>query len=349
MFGPAWSRGYGGGMASIFPRNGFYYLKFKTELGDWHRKKLPIRLEDPDAQRKCAMAVAAEQVREAAMLPSGPNKQRGWGWVPGFLETHYTNALTRVRARNAWAPFAVFLEARQITEPALVTFAHGHEYVAWRLNPPAGAGVKARKKNTAILELKFAGRVMAHAVRLGLALANPLYRLGIRKEKAKEKVEITAEEQARIEAALADQPGWMRDAWDVAMKQGCRLRHATTRMQDIDEQEMTIFLCEQKGKRHLAPLHPDLLPLVQRRRADGAERLVEMPEVTAPRWRRFFNKLGMPQHCFHDTRVTVITRLARAGVSEPQTKAFVGHASSAVHAIYTKLKAPDVAHVQKFL
>lgn len=71
-----------GGMASIFPRNGFYYLKFKTELGDWQRKKLPIRLEDPDAQRKCAMAVAAEQVREAAMLPCGPNQMRGWGWVP---------------------------------------------------------------------------------------------------------------------------------------------------------------------------------------------------------------------------------------------------------------------------
>ena len=336
-------------MASIFPRNGFFFIKYKTELGDWRRRKLPIRQDDPDAARKCAMAVAAEQVREAAMMPAGPNQMRGWGWVPGFLEAHYTNPLTQVRARNAWAPFAVFLEARQITEPALVTFAHGHEYVAWRLNPPAGAGVKARKKNTAILELKFAGRVMAHAVRLGLALANPLYRLGIRKDPAKEKVEITLEEQVKIQAALADEPEWMRDAWDVAMKQGCRLRHATTLLKDIDEQRMTIFLCEQKNKRHLAPLHPDLLPLVQRRRAEGASRLVDMPAVTAPKWRRFFNRMGMPQHCFHDTRVTVITRLARAGVSEPLTKAFVGHASSAVHAIYTKLQAPDVAHLGRFL
>ncbi|MEG7769308.1 hypothetical protein U2086_14800, partial [Listeria monocytogenes] len=85
--------------------------------------------------------------------------------------------------------------------------------------------------------------------------------------------------------ALADEPQWMRDAWDVAMKQGCRLRQATTLLKDIDAEQMTIHLIEQKGKRHLAPLHPDLLPLVNRRRAEGGERLVEMPEVTAPKWR----------------------------------------------------------------
>lgn len=339
-------------MASIIPPDGtrsFYRLQYKGEDGLWKKKRLPIHGDDPDAGRKCAMALAAEQVREAAMLPVGPDRLRGWAWVPGFLTTHYTNPKTRVRALDAWAPWKVFLDARGITEPALVQFAHAHDYLAWRMNPPPGCGVKARKKNTAILEIKFAAQVMKRAVRLGLVAANPLYQLGIRKEKAKEKVEFTAEEQSRIEQALADEPGWMLDAWKVAMKQGCRLRHATTRMEDIDERAMTIYFCEQKNKRHLAPLHPDLLPLVERRRKERAERLVDMPAVTSPKWRRFFDKLGMRDHCFHDSRVTVITRLARKGVPLQQTKAYVGHASTAVHDIYTKLKVEDVAHLGQML
>lgn len=336
-------------MASIIIRGDFYFLKYKAQSGEWLRRKLPIRTDDPDAKRKCAMAKAAEEVREAALVPTGEKMRRGWAWVPEFIESHYVNEKTRSRAFLAWSAFSVFLDSRKISEPSLVAFAHGHEYVAWRQAPPAGCGIKKAAKNTAILEVKVAGRVMQHAVRLGLAPANPLYRLGLRKDPHKEKSEITLEEQARIEAALVDEPQWMQDAWLVAMKLGCRLRQTATLMADIDERAGTIYLPKQKNKRHLASLHPDLLPLVKRRRAEKAVRLVDLPEVVSVAWRRFFDRIGMPEHCFHDTRVTAITRLARAGIPEQQTKAYVGHASTVVHEVYTKLKAPDVAHLGKLL
>ena len=38
------------------------------------------------------MAVAQAELEEAAMLPAGPDKVRGWGWVPRFARNHYTNA-----------------------------------------------------------------------------------------------------------------------------------------------------------------------------------------------------------------------------------------------------------------
>jgi hypothetical protein len=47
--------------------------------------------------------------------------------------------------------------------------------------------------------------------------------------------------------------------------------------------------------------------------------------------------------CFHCTRVTVITRLCRANVSESQAMRFVGHASETIHRVYQRLRAEDVS------
>ncbi len=336
-------------MASIVEREDspFFFIQYKTDSGNWSKRKLPILRSDPDGKRKCAMALADEHVREAAMMPAGEKQVRGWGWVPQYLTEHYENEKSRQRAFNAWAPLSVFLTEMKLTEPALVTFAHGHEYVAWRqVQRP---GMKKRAKNTALLEIKFLSRVVQHAVRLGLAHANPLYRLGIKKDAPKEKVEITKAEQAVIEAALADEKPWMRDAWDVMMKQGCRIGATATPLRDIDEEEGTILFLKQKGKRHLAPLHKDLLPLVARRKAEGAEKLVDVPRMGSIQWWKFFKRIGMGHHCAHDTRVTVITRLARKGVPARKTMRYVGHGSVAVHAVYTKLKTEDVEDVGDLL
>jgi hypothetical protein len=159
-------------MASIVTRDDspYYFLSFKDPATwGWKKRRLPILRDDPDAKRKCAMALADAQTREAAMIPSGPQQLRGWGWVPAFIESHYENPQSRLRARNAWAPVQVFLDYRKIEEPALVAFVHGHEYVAWRTAPPRGCGVKARSRNTALVELKLFSVAMQHAVKLGLA------------------------------------------------------------------------------------------------------------------------------------------------------------------------------------
>jgi integrase len=335
-------------MASIVTRDDspYYFLSFKDPTTwRWRKRKLPIRQGEPDAKRKCAMALAKAEMAEAAAMPAqGRTEYRGWSWVPAFIAAHYENLLSRQRAVNAWAALQVFIEERGIAAPEMVTFAHGHEYVAWRQAPTAGSGIKGRKKNTALLEVKIWSVIVQHAVRLGLALANPLFRLGIKRERAKVKPEISAEDQVRIEAALrCDSPDWMRDAWAVAMLQGCRLRQTACPMDRIDLERRVISLPRQKGKEHTMPLHSALVALVEKRRAEGAERLVEMPERPSKAWRLFFDKLGMGEVSFHSTRVTVNTRLLRAGFSTAQVMALVGHSREQTNEVYRRLMPVDVA------
>jgi integrase len=71
--------------------------------------------------------------------------------------------------------------------------------------------------------------------------------------------------------------------------------------------------------------------------------LVEMPmENCSKDWVKFFSGLGLP-YSFHCLRVTVVTRLARAGISESQAMRYVGHSSTLVHALYRKLRPEDLS------
>ena len=56
---------------------------------------------------------------------------------------------------------------------------------------PKECRLKPRAKNTALTELKLFGVALQHGVKLGLLLANPIYRLGIRRDAPKEKAAIT--------------------------------------------------------------------------------------------------------------------------------------------------------------
>lgn len=331
-------------MASIYSRkeSPYFYMRTKNPHSlQWEHKKLPVRIADPDAKRKCAMLLAKEHLREAALMPVGEKKLTGWGWVPAFIGSHYENALSRQRALNAWAALQVFIVDKRLDGPEMVKFAHGRMYVDWRQRPPAGT-VKARSKNTALLEVKIWSVIMQHAVEQELALANPLFRLGIKREKAKLKPEITLEQQAAIEAALGDAPGWMADAWAVAMLQGCRLRQTACPLDRIDLERDIIRLPAQKGKEHTMPLHSALRALVAKRQAEKATLLVEMPKAPSKHWRNFFDRIGLKEISFHSTRVTVNTRLLRAGFSTAQVMATVGHSREQTNIIYRRLSPADV-------
>lgn len=99
-----------------------------------------------------------------------------------------------------------------------------------------------------------------------------------------------------------------------------------------------------KGSRiHSLMIPPVLFPLFRRLKAEGAKKACELPKSGPSKfWWSFFRKIGLPHLCFHCCRVTVVTRLARAGIPERLTMRFVSHASSTVHATYTKLKPDDL-------
>jgi integrase len=249
-----------------------------------------------------------------------------------------------VRYLNAWSALATYLEFCDVISPAQVTYQMCIDYVAFRTGPPKKL-LKARSHNTALTELKVFSSIMQEALRRGFITANPCVRLGLKRKPAKVKSEITAEEQETIEKALETTEPWMRDCWLVAMRQGCRLSETGTPMRNIDLKSGTISFNAKGGRIHSAPIHDDLLPLARKAVREKRERLVELPQYPAKRWHTFFKKLGLPHLSFHSTRVTVVTRLARSGAPIYQTKAYVGHASDTVHAIYQRLAPVDVRHL----
>lgn len=329
-------------MASYYTqkRSPYYWLRIKKPDGTWGAVNSGVRLDDPDAKRKLKGRIAREQVKEVDYR----DVPRLETWVPGFLHVHYSNALSLQRAQNAWAALAVFLEERDVTVPSQITRTLAHDYLAWR---QSGESVKKRSRNTAILEVKILSVIAQEAVRRDWLMANPLLKLGIKRGPTKVKAEVTLDEQAIIERELANEPQWMRDAWLVAMRQGFRLRETAVPMGDIDVVNRTVFLVSKGGKRGVYPLHPDLLPLIERRR--GERLLVDLPPMPSKAWFLFFQRIGMGHLSFHSTRVTVVTRFARAGVPVSQAMAYVGHASETVHRIYQRLSPADVGHLGDLL
>lgn len=334
-------------MASSFTRSDspYFWLRLKAADGSWTKVNSQIRIDDPDGARKLKMRLAKEGVKEVVMPKFAGSRFEVW--VPAFLKNHYSHPLSFQRAMNAWAAVSVYLERRELLVPSQINHRHGHDYVNWRQAPDGG--VKARSKNTALLEVKVLSVIMHEAVKMGWISGNPLLRLGIKRTPPKEKLEITAEAAIEIEAALEAEPQWMRDAWLIATRQGCRLRATAVPMELVDEAAKTIVFRNKGGRLYGAPLHKDLLALVKRRRQEKAALLVEIPKAPSKSWHTFFKKLGMAGVSFHSTRVTVITRFARANVSISQAMSYVGHSSEIVHRIYQKLQPPDVSHLGDLL
>ena len=139
----------------------------------------------------------------------------------------------------------------------------------------------------------------------------------------------------------------MTVSFEIALHQGCRLRETSVPMSDVDVTRRTITF-RAKGRRgtpHVftTSLHPGLDGLMEQLRKAGARQTCAMPAMAGRLWWSFRQENKLGHTTFHATRVTVVTRLARAGVPIQQAMRFVGHADETVHAIYQKLQADDLS------
>jgi hypothetical protein len=174
------------------------------------------------------------------------------------------------------------------------------------------------------------------------AMSNPCSKLGISADDPEEKDEISAEEETMIRELLKAEPEWMRISFEIAMHQGCRFSETCVPTKDVNLDRKQITSAIKGGHRHTTSLVPALRPMMERFNAEGWETTFEMPTQRARHWHRFFHKNGMGHLSFHCTRVSVITRLARANISEQKVMRFIGHATLDVHRIYQKLKTDDL-------
>jgi len=222
------------------------------------------------------------------------------------------------------------------------------DYIVWRVGRKKKTGQRAGR-NTAIQEIKFLQMVLNEAVRRGLAVANPLAALKIRRDEAKKKRAFTSEEIDQCREALKTEPEWMRVSFEIALFTGCRLRETRIPFSDIDlDAEIpTITFAAPKGGTRAAfsvPLPEALIPMLRdMERKKMSHTIDKFPFQPSRRWQQFFQKLKIEGVCFHCLRVTKITRMRRAGVPREVAMRLVNHSSELVHLLYDRHRVQDLA------
>lgn len=334
-------------MASLYPRKNspFWWLQFRdSKTGKLVNRSTGLRRDDAEHTRE-AKRLRAQWEQQELSAPRAAGGEAWAEWVPTYLKTRYAKSpLTATRAESCWRALSTYFKAKGLRSARVLTRADAMAYIGWRLSDEAWtSGLRRVKYNTALLELKFPSGIMREAVSRGIALVNPCIQLGLKREKTKVKPEISDEEFEKIERALssADEIARpyneaMRISWAIAIRQVCRLRETCVPLDDVNLEEGTITFRIKGGREHTAALHPELVPLFTRLKAEGRRMAYPMPDNFAKCWYYFFRRHGLSHLTFHSTRVTGVTRLRRQGVDVRVAMEFVGHSSLIVHQIYQR-------------
>ena len=338
-------------MASLIRRKNspFWSVQFRVASGKWKRVATKFRVGIGTDTRKARELAANYSAKEAQIAPA--NNKEHWGeWVREWLAGLKLTPTTVDRYQAIWETVMEFLTAKEIPAPRYVTYATCMDYLTWR-KTHIGHRRKPACHNTAILELKVLGFVMGEAVRRGFATKNPRREMRIGREKPREKPEFTDEQIAKIRAALKSEPEWMGDAFELAIHHGCRLSECRVPMGDVDLVRGVIHFRQTKGDKPFSvPIHPGVLPLLERKAATGAAFVADVPKNDSKRFHKLFRRLKLKGACFHSTRVTVVSRMARSEAIKPEVAMrYVNHSSELVHRIYQRLSSDDLRGVSAHL
>jgi integrase len=333
-------------MASLYRRPGskYWWIKYIDPNGRSVRKSTNLRHDAAEQSRQAEVYRSEWSHKEAARKPCA-NLEAWEFWVPGFLQLRYGNSpLTLSRYLCSWANLSRYFAERELRFPRQLTFNACIDYLAWRTSEKGRHGNYKSCKNTALGELKFLGVVVTHAVRRGFCEANPCQKLGIKKDKAKEKPEISPRDLKFIFEKLQHEPEWMGVSFQIALYTGCRETETWLLLDNVDVRKRLIHFATTKGdKPFTVPMRPELVPLFTRLQSERpGQRAFDTPTKMSIKWWKFFQKIGLGKYCFHCLRVTFITMGARSGVPEGDMMTLVNHASEEIHRIYKRLRPADV-------
>jgi integrase len=332
-------------MASLFQRDRspYWWVKFRGCDGSIHRESTMMRLDSSLETRKAKEIAMLRGIEELKAPGLEEAKSRHLSvWVPQWIEASKGGS-TRERYRQVWVALNTFFVERKIIVAEQITRGHCLDYFAVRKGGIAGLSPVAT--NTALMDLRILRAILYEALRREWILVNPASRLGIKPDKSKEKAEFTSEDIERVRKALPDKKAPMRIAFEIALHQGCRLRETSMPLDRIDLVRGTISFRIKGDREHVTLLHPELRPLIEEISERGECLTYPWDPLISRDFSRLFKTLKMRKRgiCFHSTRVTAITRLARSGsVSQQQAMRFIGHSTAAVHKIYQRLGAADL-------
>ena len=331
---------------SVFRRGNYFWMSFiDPKSGKRRTTSTGLRHDEP-RNAKAALELARKRSQDAIALKPILDISRWSQWAPLALKQRYgqpSQQKTLVRYERCYRALERWFAEKGILGPAQIGPNSAAEYVAWReTNHPRRSG-KFAKRNTALLELKCLSVLLEKARKLGFVDVNHVHRHGITKGDVEEKPEITDDEAIVIRQELAKRGvQWMVDCFEVGMLQGCRLSETAMPLSWIDTTRRVITFRIKGGRIKATALHPGLIPLVRRRRSERATKLVNLPSMASKDWWLFFREIVKPHLCFHCSRVTAITKMARAGVPQAVAMAYVLHSSSLVHKIYQRLGVADL-------
>lgn len=344
-------------MASTYtrPDSPFIFIRYKDPSGKWRGRKTGF-LKTKQRDIKDAEEMAADTTTEEKKRTPAGKSPIFSDWVVPWLEDRYRGRETTTLAvyLRHWKKLSRWLEARGLMDPRQLSYKHALEYRDFRKVPVVfkGKAKDAGTNNTILHELKFLSIVMQEAVRREFASGNPFMRLGLRKDKAKEKSPWSDEEIQTVAAAIGGQSHFIRATFLLGLYQAARLRQCAVPLSDIDLKGKRITYRRTKGdKPFTQPIDArcidPLTALIAERKSGGHTTLCDIPVLPSVEWRRFLDSLNLPHLVHHGLRVTWITRaaLSRGAVSQPEAKRFVNHGSTSVHELYQKLNAEDLAHV----
>lgn len=340
-------------------RKTFYVIYPDSNTGERVFKNSGVPLSDPQGRLK-AYAFAREKSHSGIGLRAERDHEQWDTWVPFFISTRFAKSPKTLSSYlGAWKFLSGFLHEHKIKTPRSLTYQHALDFAGWREAKKKKASGRFVSRNTTLHNIKVMSRIMREAVRRGYAAGNPWYKVtdDLPADPVPEKPEYTDGDIAKVRAELdrrskLGRPSeWMPIAFEIALAQGCRLSATQIPMHKIDFERWTIRFSEKGGQDFTVPVNPALQPLLLRLRAEGRTVTCQLPRFASRTFSRVLKGAGlkappgMANHTFHSTRVTLISRGARAGIPEQKMMRVVHHGSWAVHKRYTKLRSADVADV----
>lgn len=265
-------------------------------------------------------------------------------WVDSVIANLPVSPRTVIRYMEMWGWIQKFCTRRHIK---LSQFAphQADLYLDWRTSTKIFSS-KNISKNTALQELKFVKYLQRHARLRGKMKSRPMDDYTIRLAARRMKPALSDEQIDRIRVALVSAPEWMAVSFEIGLATGARLQECAIPCRCIDLQSKTILFESPKGgfgKAFTIPIPATILPLLTAIKNSGKEKTCEIHKTKASfRWRRFFDRLGMRDVCFHCLRVTRVTRLRQAGVPAPDARRLVNHSSELIHRLYDRHQVEEL-------
>lgn len=335
------------------PNSPFWWVKWKGEDGKYKAESTGIKHGSRTAMHAAERIRIEKSIEEAAAPGSRIRRIELEAWVPGFITAKYQNSpLTYRRNSKRWEIIKLYLRERKIVSAAEFTREHCYDFLEWRKlpHPPVttrnGAG-----HNTAIRDLEFIALLLEEAVNREQIVKNPARKLGLTKTPPREKPELSDDDVSEIRACIAkvqdpDLRRFHETSFEIALHQGCRLAETYLPLSSFSVTDMVVRFPRTKGysTEHVVPMHPDLVPFIQRMINERRRFTYKPPRNAQIAWMRFFLEHGFTERgiSFHCTRVTFITLAARNGVPESHIMKLVRHASATITRIYTRIRMDDL-------